>query len=170
MKNNHGWGLGEMLLFIALLLFFLLVATFYVLRLYGGLAHNNQSVEIESAVNEYLYKKYGSKILWPDYINAGMLWMNMKKIKETGMLEKARELIKTKKFVFADQTAVYKATTKKLLLHKKYGSQNAPYDLMISLDTLKEETSLEISDDCKGYVMVVYEDGASVIKNKISCD
>ncbi len=108
MKNNHGWGLGEMLLLIAMLLFFLLVATFYVLRLYGGLANKNQSVEIESAVNEYLYKKFGS--------------------------------------------------------------QNAPYDLMISLDTLKEETSLEISEDCKGYVMVVYEDGNAVIKNKITCD
>ena len=48
----------------------------------------------------------------------------MKKIKETGMLEKARELIKTKKFLFADQTAVYKATTKKLLIPRRFNEQS----------------------------------------------
>ena len=78
-------------------------------------------------VTDYEYaavkEKYGSIFLWPDYINAGMLLLNMKKIKETGMLEKARELIKTKKFLFADQTAVYKATTKKMLLPRKFNEQ-----------------------------------------------
>ena len=78
-------------------------------------------------VSDYEYaavkEKYGSIFLWPDYINAGMLLLNMKKIKETGMLEKARELIKTKKFLFADQTAVYKATTKKMLLPRKFNEQ-----------------------------------------------
>ena len=68
-------------------------------------------------------EKYGSIFLWPDYINAGMLLLNMKKIKETGMLEKARKLIKTKKFLFADQTAVYKATTSKMLLPRKFNEQ-----------------------------------------------
>lgn len=52
-------------------------------------------------VSEYEYaavrEKYGSIFIWPDYINAGMLLLNMKKIKETGLLEKARALIKTKK-------------------------------------------------------------------------
>ena len=38
-------------------------------------------------VTEYEYaavkEKYGSIFIWPDYINAGMLLLNMKKIKET---------------------------------------------------------------------------------------
>ena len=80
-------------------------------------------------ITDYEYaavkEKYGSVFLWPDYINAGMLLLNMKKIKETRMLEKARELIKTKKFLFADQTAVYKATTKKLLLPRKFNEQSS---------------------------------------------
>ena len=80
-------------------------------------------------ITDYEYaavkEKYGSVFLWPDYINAGMLLLNMKKIKETGMLEKARELIKTKKFLFADQTAVYKATTKKMLLPRKFNEQSS---------------------------------------------
>lgn len=80
-------------------------------------------------VSDYEYaavkEKYGSKLLWPDYINAGMLLLNMKKVKETGLLVKARELIKTKKFLFADQTAIYKATTKKKIIHKKYNEQSS---------------------------------------------
>lgn len=79
-------------------------------------------------VSEYEYaavkEKYGSVFLYPDYINAGMLLLNMKKIKETGLLEKARDLIKNKKMLFADQDAIYKATTRKLLLPRIYNEQS----------------------------------------------
>ena len=80
-------------------------------------------------VSDYEYaavkEKYGSVFLWHDYINAGMLLFNMEKVRETGLLEKARHLIKTKKFLFADQTALYKATTKKLLLPRKFNEQSS---------------------------------------------
>lgn len=69
-------------------------------------------------------EKYGSVLIWPDYINAGMLLLNMKKIKETKLLEKARYLIRTKKMLFADQDAIYRATTKKLLLPRIYNEQS----------------------------------------------
>ena len=79
-------------------------------------------------ITDYEYaavkEKYGSKIIKADYINAGMLLLNMKKIKETKLLEKARFLIKTKKMLFADQDAIYKATTKKLLLPRIYNEQS----------------------------------------------
>ena len=78
-------------------------------------------------VSDYEYasarEKYGSKMIRPDYINAGMLLLNMKKIKETGLLEKARERIKTKKMLFADQDAIFWSTTKKLLLPRIYNEQ-----------------------------------------------
>lgn len=78
-------------------------------------------------ISEYEYaavrEKYGSKIIRPDYINAGMLLLNMKKIKKTGLLEKARERIKTKKMLFADQDAIFWSTTKKLLLPRIYNEQ-----------------------------------------------
>jgi hypothetical protein len=54
-----------------------------------------------------------------------MLLLNMKMIKETMLLEKARYLIKTKKMLFADQDAIYKATSKKLLLPRKYNEQSS---------------------------------------------
>ena len=79
-------------------------------------------------ISDYEYaavkEKYGSVFLYPDYINAGMLLLNMKKIKETGLLEKARALIKNKKMLFADQDAIYKATTKKLILPRIYNEQS----------------------------------------------
>ena len=48
----------------------------------------------------------------------------MKKIKETRLLEKARNLIKNKKMLFADQDAIYYSTTKKLLLPRIYNEQS----------------------------------------------
>ena len=79
-------------------------------------------------ISEYEYaavrEKYGSKIIRPDYVNAGMLLLNMKKIKETKLLEKARNLIKTRKLLFADQDAIYWSTTKKLLLPRIYNEQS----------------------------------------------
>lgn len=79
-------------------------------------------------VSEYEYaavrEKYGRWLIRPDYINAGMLLLNMKKIKETGLLEKARNLIRTKKMLFADQDAIFRSTTKKLLLPGKFNEQS----------------------------------------------
>jgi len=79
-------------------------------------------------ITDYEYaavkEKYGSIFIRPDYINAGMLLLNMKKIKETGMLRKSRELIKTKKMLFADQDAIFRSTTKKKLLPRKYNEQS----------------------------------------------
>lgn len=79
-------------------------------------------------VSDYEYavvkEKYGSVFIWPDYINAGMLLLNMKKIRETKLLEKARNLIRTKKMLFADQDAIYRSTTKKLIIPRIYNEQS----------------------------------------------
>lgn len=79
-------------------------------------------------IDEYEYaavkEKYGSKIIKRDYINAGMLLLNMKKIKETKLFEKARKLIQTRKLPFADQDAIYWSTTKKLILPRIYNEQS----------------------------------------------
>ncbi|MBP3339877.1 MAG: hypothetical protein J6L69_10800 [Lachnospiraceae bacterium] len=66
---------------------------------------------------------YGKYLLHPNYINAGVLLFNMKEMKKTGLLAKARELIKTKKLVFADQSAIYRSTTKKKMLPQRYNDQ-----------------------------------------------
>ena len=49
--------------------------------------------------------------------------MNLKKIKETGLLVKSRKLIREKKLVFADQSAVIRSTSKKKMLPQKFNDQ-----------------------------------------------
>ena len=79
-------------------------------------------------VTDYEYaavkEKYGCWLIRPDYINAGMLLLNMKKIEETGLLKKARERIKNKKMLFADQSAIFWSTTKKKLIPRKFNEQS----------------------------------------------
>ena len=92
------------------------------------MANGDISELYETDITEHEYaavkEKYGSVFIWPDYINAGMLLLNMKKIKKTGLLEKSRNLIKNKKLIFADQSAIYYSTTKKMLLPRIYNEQS----------------------------------------------
>ncbi len=81
-------------------------------------------IDVENYEYAAVREKYGSKLIRHDYINAGMLLLNMKKIRETKLLEKARYLIKTKKLLFADQDAIYRSTTKKLILPRIYNEQS----------------------------------------------
>lgn len=66
---------------------------------------------------------YGKYLVRYDYINAGVLLLNMKKIKETQLLKKARSLIKKEKLIFADQSAIYRNTLKKKMLPQKFNDQ-----------------------------------------------
>lgn len=82
--------------------------------------------EIDVSGYEYaaVKEKYGCWLIRPDYFNAGMLLLNMKRIRETGLLVKAREMIRKKKLLFADQSAIFYSTTKKLLLPRIYNEQS----------------------------------------------
>lgn len=66
---------------------------------------------------------YGKYLIKYNYINAGVLLFNLKMMKETNLLGKARELIKTKKLTFADQSAIIRSTTKKKMLPQKFNDQ-----------------------------------------------
>ena len=66
---------------------------------------------------------YGKYLLNPNYINAGVLLLNMKRIKETCLFEKARELLRKKKLLFADQDAIYRNTTSKKMLPQRFNDQ-----------------------------------------------
>ena len=90
----------------------------------GGDISELYNIDISDYEYAAVKEKYGSVLLYPDYINAGMLLLKKKKIKETGLLKKARELIKNKKMLFADQDAIYKATSKKLLIPRKFNEQS----------------------------------------------
>ena len=66
---------------------------------------------------------YGKYLINPGYINAGVLLINFKMMKETGILERARELLRRKKLTFADQSALIRSTTKRKLLPQRFNDQ-----------------------------------------------
>ena len=66
---------------------------------------------------------YGKYLVHPNYVNAGVILFNMKKARETGLLTKARELIKTKKLPFADQSAIIRSTTSRRMLPQRFNDQ-----------------------------------------------
>ena len=90
----------------------------------GGDISKLYNIDISNYEYAAVKEKYGCWIIRPDYINAGMLLLNMKKIKETKLLEKARILIKNKKMLFADQDAIFWSTTKKKIVPRIYNEQS----------------------------------------------
>ena len=82
--------------------------------------YNKDISEYEyAAAKEFMGKFF---VKW-DYINSGMLLLNLEKIKQTKLFEKARNLVKSKKMICVDQDAIYKSTTKKLILPRIYNEQ-----------------------------------------------
>lgn len=66
---------------------------------------------------------YGKYLIQPNYINAGVLLFNLKKMKETGIFTRSRELLRQKKLTFADQSALLRSTTKRKMLPQKFNDQ-----------------------------------------------
>lgn len=66
---------------------------------------------------------YGKYLIQPNYINAGVLLFNLKEMRKTGILEKARGWLRKKKLTFADQSALIRSTTRKKMLPQRYNDQ-----------------------------------------------
>ena len=81
--------------------------------------------DIDVSMVEYAAARdhYGKYLLHPNYINAGVLLFNLKKMRETGILPRARQLLREKKLTFADQSALIRSTTKKKMLAQRYNDQ-----------------------------------------------
>ena len=60
-----------------------------------------------------------------NYCNSGVLLLNLKKIRETGMFVKCRKLIKTKRFFMPDQTAIHRSATVRLYLDTRFNEQRS---------------------------------------------
>lgn len=58
-----------------------------------------------------------------DYLNSGVLLLNMKRIRETGFFEKCREKCKNEEMFMPDQSAINKLCRDKLICPRKYNEQ-----------------------------------------------
>lgn len=84
------------------------------------------------------------------YFNSGMILMNMKKIRETGYLEKTRKLCQDKKMLFLDQDALNYSVTHKKMLDRKFNSIHVPkkrYDKVV----------VHHMCDCRAYLVFRYK-------------
>ncbi len=70
---------------------------------------------------KWFFKKNPFKF---DYINSGVLLLNMKKIRETKLFEKCRHKCATKKMFMPDQSAINKKCKYKFIVDNKYNEQN----------------------------------------------
>ena len=81
--------------------------------------------DIDIAGYEYAAARdhYGKFLIRPGYVNAGVLLFNMKEMKDSRIFVKARGLLRAKRLPFADQSALNRATTRKLILPQRFNDQ-----------------------------------------------
>lgn len=72
---------------------------------------------------------YGKIILFflRRFINAGVILFNMDECRRTSLFEKSRRLIKTKKLVFADESALVRSTTRQKIISQRFNDQKFMY-------------------------------------------
>ena len=66
---------------------------------------------------------YGRLFISPGYINAGVLLLNMKEIRKSGLFSRARGLIRKRRLTFADQSAIIRCTQRRALLPQRFNDQ-----------------------------------------------
>lgn len=67
--------------------------------------------------------RYGSFFFNPWYCNTGVLLLNMKKIRETGLFKKVVSLLNAKKVFLSDQTGLNKMAKRKKIIARKFNEQ-----------------------------------------------
>lgn len=97
------------------------------------MANKDISALYDIKITEYCYAAardyYGKFLVNPRYINAGVLLLNLKKIRKTGLFERARSLLQAGKLPFADQSALIRATRKgeRKLISQRFNDQKRLY-------------------------------------------
>lgn len=84
---------------------------------------NIEDTELVGVLDYYGKWFFKKKRLKFDYINSGVLLLNISKIKETKLFEKARKMCIEKKMFMPDQSALNKLSVKKKILPRKYNEQ-----------------------------------------------
>lgn len=81
------------------------------------------NMDIQNYELAWVKDHYGKKFLGFNYCNSGVMLWNMTMLKKTHLLNNSLKLCQTKKMFLADQTALNKLATKKLIIKKKFNEQ-----------------------------------------------
>jgi len=89
-----------------------------------SLYHQDVSAYEIGGVPDY-YGRWFYRRLWHfDYLNSGVLLMNLRIIRETGLLEKCRQLCAERKMLLPDQSALNKSITAKKIQPRRFNEQH----------------------------------------------
>lgn len=80
-------------------------------------------VELAGVLDYYGSWFFRKNILKRDYLNSGVLLMNMAELRKTGLLSKCRHMCTTKKMFMPDQSALNKLSVSKHICERKYNDQ-----------------------------------------------
>ena len=67
--------------------------------------------------------RYGKLLVSPNYINAGVLLLNLARIKKDGLFARARAILRERRLTFADQSALIRARGERIILPQKFNQQ-----------------------------------------------
>ncbi len=84
---------------------------------------NIDDVEFAGVPDHYGRWFFRKKWYRMDYVNSGVLLLNMKKIRETGLFRRCRTMCRTEKMFMPDQSALNKLAQHKRLLHRRWNEQ-----------------------------------------------
>ena len=82
-----------------------------------------EGVELAGVLDYYGSWFFRKNILKRDYLNSGVLLMNMAELRKTGLLSKCRHMCTTKKMFMPDQSALNKLSVSKHICERKYNDQ-----------------------------------------------
>lgn len=88
--------------------------------LYNAPVHH---IELAGVPDRYGKRLFGNT-LKQEYLNSGVLLLNMKRIRESGLFRKCREMCRDKRMLMPDQTALNKLAVKRKL-PQKYNEQGS---------------------------------------------
>ena len=89
---------------------------------------DNSNYELVGVLDYYGSHFYKKNIFKKDYLNSGVLLLNVRLIKESKLLEKCRERCRKKKMLLPDQAALNKYAKNKLIVNRKYNEQKQDTD------------------------------------------
>ncbi len=89
---------------------------------------DNTSYEVAGVLDYYGSHFYKKKVVIKDYLNSGVLLLNLDLIRKTKLFEKCRHLCQKNKMLLPDQSAINWYVKKKLIVDRIYNEQKSESD------------------------------------------
>lgn len=91
--------------------------------MFNGDVHLLYDIDVSEVEYAAARDHYGKFLVSPNYVNAGVLLLNLDYMRKTGILTRARALLRQKKLPFADQSALIRSTEKKKMIAQRFNDQ-----------------------------------------------